>query len=85
MGCIGPAKSLSTNARTFVAFVTWYAIEREGEVNTLTPLDLNQQVLRKIGRQGSTIKVVGEKNGKLTISLALWPVEATEVKVSRVA
>ena len=39
--------------------------------NTLTPLDLNQQALRKIVRQGPTVKVVGERNGKLTISLAL--------------
>ena len=45
--------------------------ESEGEVNILTPLTLNQQVFRKIGRQGLTVKVVGERNGELTISLAL--------------
>ena len=34
-----------------ICTVTWYAIEREseGEVNKLTPIYLNQQVLRKIG------------------------------------
>ena len=45
--------------------------ESEGEVNTSTPLALNQQALRKIGRQGPTVKVVGERNCKLTTSLAL--------------
>ena len=39
---------------------------------------LNQQELRKTGSQGPTVKVVGERNGKLTISLALKPVEATD-------
>ena len=45
--------------------------ESELEVNTLTPHALNQQALRMKGREGPTIKVVGERNGKQTISLAL--------------
>ena len=40
--------------------------ESEGEVNTLTPLYLNQQALKKIRSQGPTVKVVGERKGKLT-------------------
>ena len=45
--------------------------ENEGEANTLNPLDLNKQALRKIGKQGSTVKMVVERNGKLIISVAL--------------
>ena len=52
--------------------------ESEGEVNTLILLDINQQALRKIGRQGLTLKILGERKGKLTISLVLLPVEATD-------
>ena len=61
---------LSNRLFCYVCDVVCYR-ECEGEVNIHTPLALNQQALRMIGRQGPTVKVVGERNGELTISLAL--------------
>ena len=51
----------------------WCAIQREseGEVNTLTSLNLNQQALRKTGRQRPTVEVVGERKGKLAVPSAI--------------
>ena len=44
--------------------------DSEGKVNTLTPLYLNQQALGNIGLQGLTVKVAGERKGKLSTPYA---------------
>ena len=66
--------------------VMWYAIEIEG-VKILTPFTLNQQVLRKIRRQGPTVKVVKREmvNKLYPFHFSLLKSQTTEVKVSRVA